>query len=62
MKFYGNLVGQNSEKRKELDIVALRDGKELSMEQITDQVKLYLKRRQTGDDKTPGLDGYIANF
>lgn len=68
LDFYGNLMGSDEGKLNQIDIVAMRMGKQLTLEQRESLVKnifeeeIYKALDGIGDLKAPGLDGFGAKF
>lgn len=68
IQFYSKLLGQSSGHWRGLDIVALRNGKQLSRDQCQHLIRPIAEEEITngfkslGDRKAPGLDGYNAKF
>ena len=68
LNFYGKLLGETHEKLKSVDIVAIRNGKQLDRIQRAELVKMVeieeieAALKSIGDLKAPGVDGYGAKF
>ncbi|CAI8598289.1 unnamed protein product [Vicia faba] len=66
LRFYKDLVGTNTQRRKHIDIVAVRAGNQLKDDDrnsltkpVTDQ-EILTALNSIGDNKAPGTDGYTA--
>lgn len=68
LNFYGKLLGETHEKLKSVDIVAIRNGKQLDRIQRAELVKMVdieeieVALKSIGDLKAPGVDGFGAKF
>ena len=68
LNFYGKLLGETHEKLKSVDIVAIRNGKQLDRIQRAELVKMVeieeieAALKSIGDLKAPGVDGFGAKF
>lgn len=68
LNFYGKLLGETHEKLKSVDIVAIRNAKQLDRIQRAELVKMVdieeieVALKSIGDLKAPGVDGFGAKF
>lgn len=68
MNFYRGLVGTTSIRLRHVDIVALRNGKQLPEEDSQELIRVVTDKeiwealQGVGDNKAPSGDGYTAKF
>lgn len=64
MNFYGDLVGSADNTMDDIDIVAMRQGPQLTLDLISHVTEVEIKKAlaDTGHSKSPSLDGYGAKI